>query len=140
MESDTNRPLSTAARIRALRDQALSASPAAMDEIMTTAFFTTLESLVEDTSRHSTLKEFQFISTTPVVGPLLAAFRSAFNAIAPKWATRAVIQQQNQYNLANARVLRELLSLNRVLLTRVYELENRIATLEAHAQDSSRSG
>ena len=139
MTTANDRPLSTASKIRAVRDQVLAAEPAATGTLMTMAYLTTVESLVEDTSRYSTLTEFQFTSAIPVIGPILAALRSAFSSIAARWVARALIQQQNKYNAANARVLRELLALNQVLLTRIDELENRVAIQETHAQDSSHS-
>jgi hypothetical protein len=145
MEASANRPLTTAAKIRALRDRVSGTTLAASDETMTVAYLNTLEALIEEEARHSALQEFQFTSTTPVVGPILAAVRSAANALATKWVIRALIQQQNRYNNANLRVLREMLNLNQTLLARVHDLEARIATLEPHVTDThaantSRSG
>ena len=45
------------------------------------------------------VQELPFESSTPVIGPLLAAFRSAWNSIAAKWHVRRILNQQNAYNL-----------------------------------------
>jgi hypothetical protein len=131
-------PLSSAAHVRLLRDRVTAASPALADELMTAAYLSTLEGLADDAARSGVLKEFRFTSHVPIVGPVLAALRSAFNSIATRWVVRALIQQQNRFNAANIRLLRETLALNRALLARVRELETRVATLESHAADTAR--
>lgn len=42
--------------------------------------------------------ERPFASTTPLIGPLLARFRSGWNSIATKWYVRPLLAQQNQFN------------------------------------------
>jgi septal ring factor EnvC (AmiA/AmiB activator) len=44
------------------------------------------------------VQERPFTSPTPVIGPLLAWLRTAWNNIATKWYVRAVVQQQNEFN------------------------------------------
>lgn len=46
----------------------------------------------------SQVKEQPFVSHTPVIGPLLVRFRSAWNSVAAKWYVRAIMQQQNEVN------------------------------------------
>ena len=51
------------------------------------------------------VREMPFESSTPVVGPLLAALRSAWNSISTKWHVRRILMQQNAYNSAVANLL-----------------------------------
>jgi hypothetical protein len=44
------------------------------------------------------LHERPFHSTVPLFGPLIVAFRSAWNSVAAKWALRSLIQQQSEFN------------------------------------------
>lgn len=44
------------------------------------------------------LQEQPFTSSVPLLGPLIAWFRSAWNSVAAKWVIRPVIQQQNEFN------------------------------------------
>lgn len=42
--------------------------------------------------------ERPFTSPTPLIGPLLARFRSGWNSIATKWYVRPLLAQQNGFN------------------------------------------
>ncbi len=44
------------------------------------------------------VEEKPFESTIPVVGPLIAGFRNAWNSVAAKWHVRRLLLQQNHYN------------------------------------------
>jgi SAM-dependent methyltransferase len=55
------------------------------------------------------VQELPFESSTPVIGPLLAAFRSAWNSVAAKWHVRRILNQQNAYNLVIYQLLQSLL-------------------------------
>jgi hypothetical protein len=44
------------------------------------------------------IQERPFTSPTPLIGPLLAWLRTAWNSVSTKWYVRALIQQQNQFN------------------------------------------
>jgi len=54
------------------------------------------------------LQEFEFQSKTPVVGPLIARFRSLWYNVAARWAMRYLIQQQESVNQALVQRLMEL--------------------------------
>jgi len=47
----------------------------------------------------STLREHAFHSAIPVVGPLIARFRAAWNSVSTKWYVRPLIQQQSEFNM-----------------------------------------
>jgi ubiquinone biosynthesis protein UbiJ len=42
--------------------------------------------------------ERPFTSPTPVIGPLIARFRSGWNSIATQWYVRPLLAQQNRFN------------------------------------------
>lgn len=44
------------------------------------------------------VEERPFSSATPLVGPLLARFRAAWNSVAAKWYVQPLLAQQNEYN------------------------------------------
>ena len=44
------------------------------------------------------LKEQEFSSSVPLIGPLIVGFRTLWNSVAAKWARRSLIQQQNEFN------------------------------------------
>lgn len=44
------------------------------------------------------LQEYEFRSTTPVVGGLIARFRAAWNSISTRWYVRPLIAQQTEFN------------------------------------------
>lgn len=45
-----------------------------------------------------TLQEFEFNSQVPLIGPLIARFRSLWYSVAARWAVRFLIRQQNDIN------------------------------------------
>lgn len=51
------------------------------------------------------LREYQFRSAIPVIGGLIAAFRSVWHSISGRWAIRALAQQQDRINAAAAATL-----------------------------------
>lgn len=54
------------------------------------------------------LQEFEFRSTLPVVGPLIAWFRSLWYSVAARWAVRDLIRQQVAINQLQERRIRSL--------------------------------
>ena len=44
------------------------------------------------------LQEQPFVSHVPVVGPLIARLRAAWNSVSTKWYVRSLLQQQNEFN------------------------------------------
>lgn len=67
------------------------------------------------------LQEFEFRSTLPVVGPLIAWFRSLWYSVAARWAVRDLIRQQAAINQLQERRIRSLewrITEESILLTR----------------------
>ena len=47
---------------------------------------------------NGTLREYRFASHTPVLGPFIARFRSAWYNVAARWGDQSIISQQAAYN------------------------------------------
>jgi O-antigen biosynthesis protein len=54
------------------------------------------------------VREVPFVSSAPLVGPLVARARSRINNLSTRWYVQPILQQQVDYNAAVARTLREL--------------------------------
>ena len=50
-------------------------------------------------SEKAQLQPQPFQSRMPIIGPLIAWFRTAWNNIAARWYVQAVVEQQNRFNL-----------------------------------------
>lgn len=44
------------------------------------------------------VREHPFASEAPLIGPLIARFREAWNSVAAKWYVRPLLHQQNLFN------------------------------------------
>jgi hypothetical protein len=49
------------------------------------------------------IAEKPFVSSVPLVGPLLTWLRTTWNNVATKWYVRAILQQQNEFNRLTVR-------------------------------------
>lgn len=61
------------------------------------------------------IQEYPFRSNVPVIGPMIAAFRNAWNSVAAKWHVRQMFEQQQAYNQLTRQLLIELIRRNQVL-------------------------
>lgn len=84
------------------------------------------------------LQERPFTSTVPLIGPLIARFRTAWNDVASRWYLNHLMTQQNAFNaLAVTHLeryeteLREQMALLEEEIVITTELQERIAQLEA---------
>jgi len=78
------------------------------------------------------LQEFEFQSTVPVIGPLIARFRSFWYGVGARWAVRYLIQQQEAIN-------RRQEAINRQQAMVLHSLERRLRTENAFlAQEIAR--
>ncbi|MCS7060865.1 MAG: hypothetical protein RMN25_06820 [Anaerolineae bacterium] len=118
------------AYLQALQARLLRGDPTATHAIEQIALFSNLEELVEEAGRAGALHEHRFASALPLIGPVVAAVRSALYTLTARWPLWVVIAQQNQFNRTVARALAESLALNRRLLQRIDQLEARVAQLE----------
>lgn len=53
---------------------------------------------VQEVNLRWEVQESPFVSQTPLVGPVIAAFRQAWNSVACKWHVRRILEQQVQFN------------------------------------------
>lgn len=62
------------------------------------------------------IEERPFHSELPLIGPLIAGFRSLWNNVATRWYVRPLLDQQNEFN--------------RILVERIQEQEGRLIALD----------
>ena len=79
------------------------------------------------------VRERPFESHAPVIGALIVRLRYLWNWMSTKWYVLPLLQQQNDFNVAAAQLLRETWELNRTLLSSVAELQRRLDALESDA-------
>ena len=66
--------------------------------------------LLAELEAAQTIQEVPFTSTVPVIGPLIAGFRSLWNSVSTRWYVRPLLHQQNVFNarlVGQVRVLQE---------------------------------
>ncbi len=64
--------------------------------------------MLEDLQNTWELKEGEFRSKQPILGPILAATRRAINNLSARWYVLQIMEQQKEFNAATFRLLREL--------------------------------
>lgn len=64
--------------------------------------------LIAELEAKQTIREQPFHSDKPIVGPLIAWFRTVWNGISTRWYALPLIQQQNAFNALVAASLRDL--------------------------------
>ena len=86
----------------------------------------------------ATVVERPFASTVPLLGPLIARFRTAWNNVASRWYVHHVVEQQNAFNALAVRQLetyelelREQLALLEEQVVEQEELRRRVQELAA---------
>ena len=89
--------------------------------------------------------ERPFVSNVPVLGPLIARFRTAWNNVASRWYVHHVVEQQNAFNQLAVRQLEtyelELAEQMALLEEQVVEqeaLRRRVAELAAQVAELRR--
>jgi len=124
---DTPSPV---ADLRQLQARLLAGDAGAAQDLERLIRLSNFEASAREVAQLSLLREHRFASAWPVLGRLIAAFRSAVAGVAARWLVRAVIEQQTAFNRATASALDEALALNRHLLARIEQLEQRVAELQ----------
>ena len=76
------------------------------------------------------VEPFLFRSSVPVMGPLIAAFRTAWNSVAAKWQVKHILSQQNTFNLTVYRLLEDLCQRLGLLDQRTERLDQRTEKLD----------
>ena len=119
-----------AADLRRLQARLLAGDAGAAQDLERLICLSNLEASVRELEQLGALREHRFASAWPALGRLIAAFRSAVAGVAARWLVRAAIEQQTAFNRATASALDEALALNRHLLARIEQLEQRVAELQ----------
>ena len=104
--------------------------PAPAEPPVTTDFPGLSESLAELIGR-SRLHEPGFASNVPLVGPLIAAVRRAWNWMSTKWYVLPILGQQSDVNIRTVRLISDLAQWHELDARRLRQLEARVADLEA---------
>lgn len=81
---------------------------------------------IERLQTTSTLQETIFRSHLPVIGPLIAWFRSAWNSVSTKWYVRPLIAQQSEFNVLVVNQLRGMAEQLHGQEARLVEVDRRI--------------
>ena len=76
------------------------------------------------------IREHQFASDVPVLGPLIAAFRHRWNRISTEWYVRPMIQQQIEFNALVVTMLEQIIE----------RLNLHVAAIERQKHDRRRLG
>ena len=83
------------------------------------------------------LRETDFTSQVPIVGPLIVAVRRLWNWMSTKWYVRPILGQQSEVNALTTRLLSDLAQWHEMDGQRLRELESRVAELEARLEAGS---
>ena len=85
------------------------------------------EDLIAELEARQTICERPFRSDVPIVGPLIAWFRTAWNSVSTRWFVLPLLQQQNEFNALMVAYLRRL---ERALDERLRMLDERLVDLD----------
>lgn len=81
-------------------------------------------------SRLATLHEQPFTSDVPLIGGLIAWFRTAWNSVSTKWYTRPLVAQQTAFNQTVAGILEEQARAAAANEAVLHELDRRLLALD----------
>jgi hypothetical protein len=95
------------------------------------ADWTYLQAALDDLALRSDLREPQFHSGVPVLGPWIVRMRRAWNWMAAKWYVRGWMDQQMQVNRRLLGLLSELLYMQAQQARRIQSLEHELEALKA---------
>ena len=87
------------------------------------------------------IQERPFVSHVPLIGPLIARLREAWNRISTKWYVLPLVQQQNEFNWLVMRRFRELERLEarfEKVQSLVGELDERVLVEDSEAMELAR--
>ncbi|WP_420645712.1 hypothetical protein [Candidatus Leptofilum sp.] len=86
----------------------------------------TLNRLMIDLMAQEPLHERPFTSNVPLFGPLIVAFRNAWNSVSTRWYVLPIMQQQIQINKQMQLVINELTQRQELDARRIAQLEARL--------------
>jgi len=86
----------------------------------------TLNRLLIDLAAHKPLQEHSFTSGVPLLGPLIVAFRRAWNSVSTRWYVLPLMHQQATLNRHLQLVINELAQQQELNTQRIAKLEARL--------------
>ena len=90
------------------------------------------EKLIAELEARQTIREQPFRSDKPIVGPLIAWCRTAWNSISTRWYVLSRLQQQNSFNHTVTQAMQ-------ALLERLDELDQRVIASDRDATQWARA-
>jgi hypothetical protein len=86
--------------------------------------------LVMEGARPTLIEEFEFTSPVPIIGALIAWFRSLWYGIAARWAVRHMAQQQERYIRSLAKRVEALSAENAYLIQELADMKQHLDSCE----------
>jgi hypothetical protein len=96
-----------------------------------------LQSTLDDLAAKSHLREPDFHSSVPLVGPLIVAVRRFWNWMSAKWYVRGWMIQQAAFNAQTVDAMEELLRIQESNEQRIHELELQVQRLRMDGGDAA---
>lgn len=89
----------------------------------------TLRAQIAALEGHMLLHEHPFESRTPLIGPVIVKLRYLWNWMSTKWYILPIMKQQNDFNMAVTKTLRETLTTVESLAQSVQHMQAQLAEL-----------
>lgn len=83
--------------------------------------------LIAELETRRMIHEQPFHSDKPIIGPLIARFRAAWNSISTRWYVLPMLQQQNEFNVLLVSCLRQM---EAAVEERLSEMDERLIDLD----------
>ena len=126
-------PLTPAEQMRRIRQAVLAETAEEASAILAASHSRQdlLRERVADLESKMLLRERPFASRVVLIGPVIAWVRSLWNWMSTKWYVLPLIRQQNEFNMAVAQTLREIVASLESLTNLTRDVQMRVADLEA---------
>ena len=126
-------PLTPAEQMRRIREAVLAETAEEASAILAASHSRqdVLRERVADLESKMLLRERPFASRVVLIGPVIAWVRSLWNWMSTKWYVLPLIRQQNEFNMAVAQTLREIVASLESLTNLTRDVQMRVADLEA---------
>ncbi len=92
------------------------------------AFSYTVMDLIENTA----IREPEFESEAPIIGPLIVKFRQLWNWMSTRWYVLPIIRQQSDVNMQQAIMLMEMAQLQALNARHIADLQEKTNRLEEY--------
>lgn len=136
--------LTPAEQMRHIREvvNAADAEESTDASLILAAYFSRLDTLraqIAELEGRMLLREHPFESRAPIIGPLIVKLRYLWNWMSTKWYILPILKQQNDFNTATTKTLRETLTTVESLAQSLQHLQAQMAELETKFAPKSES-